>query len=45
MKPHQIHTLNNRLRRLTKRERDTKNPLNPRQALRLNELRSLGLGK
>ncbi len=37
------HQRANRMRRLTKRERDAKNPLNPSQALRLNELRSLGV--
>lgn len=38
-----IHQFKNRLRRLANRERDAKNPLNPRQILRLNELRGLGV--
>lgn len=36
---HKINRLKNRLKRLTRKSQDVKNPLSPRQSLRLNELR------
>lgn len=40
---HKIGKLKNRLKRLSKKYHDKKNPLNPRQSNRLNELRGMGL--
>ncbi len=38
-----LHQMKNRMKRLTLRERNKENPLNPRQILRLNELRGFNL--
>jgi len=38
---HQANKLKNRMRRLQKRVNDTKNPLNPQQIARLNELKGV----
>jgi len=40
---HKIGKLKNRRNRLSKKEKDTKNPLGARQIERLNELRSMNL--